>query len=305
MKPLNVVVLINASSGSVAGKDEGIRKELNAAFTRHGIGAEFKFLQAAQLKPAAEIARDRVSAGELDAIVVSGGDGTIGTIADVLADTGVPLGVIPGGTFNHFAKDLKIPLKADEAIAVISAGELQSIDAGEVNEKLFINNSSIGIYPYLVVERERRRTNGMPKLIAMSWAILHALRNFPIRRLSVTAGSWTERLRSPGVFVGNNEYTISGAQAGTRDRLDGGKLCLLMARDQSLPKLMMLALRTVLGLLDQSSDLRLTLVSSVMINSRRRRVLVALDGEVEPMSTPLHYKIRPNALRIFAPSNAR
>jgi diacylglycerol kinase family enzyme len=305
LKPFNVVVLINASSGSVAGKDESIRNEMSAGFALHGIMAEFQFLHAGQLKVAAEMARGKVAAGELNAIIVSGGDGTIGTVAGVLADSGVPLGVIPGGTFNHFAKDLKIPLKADEAIAVISAGQLRSVDAGEVNEKLFINNSSIGIYPYLVVERERSRTHGLPKLVAMSWAILRAIQNLPIRRLSVTAEGWTERLRSPCAFVGNNEYIISGPRAGTRDRMNAGKLSLLMARDQSLFKLILLALRAVLGLLSQSRDLRMTLLSSVTVNSRRPQLLVALDGEVEPMSTPLHYKIRPHALLVFAPSNPR
>lgn len=265
--------------------------------------AELKFLLGDQLKAAAEGARDKVAAGALDAIVVSGGDGTIRTIAAVLADSGAPLGIIPGGTFNHFAKDLRIPLRADEAIAVIGAGELRSVDAGEVNETIFINNSSIGIYPYLVVDRERRRTHGLPKLVAMSAAILRALWNFPVRRLSVTADGWTERLCSPCVFVGNNEYTTSGLQAGTRNRIDRGKLSLLIARHQSLPRLLLLALRAVLGLLDQSSDLRMTLVTSLKVTSRRARLLVAFDGEVESMNTPLHYKIRPNALRIFAPSD--
>lgn len=305
MKPLNVVVLINATSGSVTGKDDAVRNALSAGFADHGIAAELHFLPGDRLKTAAEKARARVAARELDAIVVSGGDGTIRTIADVLADSGVPLGVIPGGTFNHFAKDLRIPLDADEAIAVISAGYLRSVDAGQVNEYVFINNSSIGIYPYLVVERERRRTRGLPKLVAMSWAILQAVRNFPIRRLSVTAEGWTERLRSPCIFVGNNEYTISGFQAGTRDNLDKGKLSLLMARHQSLAKLSLLALRSILGILNQSSDLRLTSLSALTVTSRRRQLLVAFDGEVEPMNTPLHYKIRPNALRVFAPSDPR
>lgn len=305
MKPLNVVVLINAGSGSVTGKEDAIRNQLSVGFANHGIAAELQFLPGDRLKAAAETARTRVAARELDAIVVSGGDGTIRTIADVLSDSGVPLGVIPGGTFNHFAKDLKIPLNADEAIAVIGAGYLRSIDAGEVNEKLFINNSSIGVYPYLVVDRERRRKRGLPKLVAMSWAFLQAVRNFPIRRLSVTAEGWTERLRSPCIFVGNNEYVVSGPEAGTRNRLDEGKLSLLIARRQSLAGLSLLALRAVLGLLNQSSDLRRTSLSSLTVDSWRRKLLVAFDGEVEPMNTPLHYKIRPNALCVFAPMDPR
>lgn len=302
MKPRHVVVLINGASGSVAGKDDAVRDELGAAFSLHGITADLQFLPGDQLKAAAEAGRDRVLAGELDAVIVSGGDGTIRTIAEVLADSGVPLGVIPGGTFNHFAKDLRIPLRPDEAVAVIAAGQLHPVDAGEVNDKIFINNSSIGVYPYLVVDRERRRRHGLPKLLAMAWAVFRAVRNIPVRRLSVTAEGWTERLRSPLVFVGNNEYNVSGRQAGTRDRMNDGKLSLLIARHQSVPRLMLLGLRAMLGMLNQSSDLRMTAVPSVTVASRRHRLLVAFDGEVERMSTPLHYKIRPNALCVFAPA---
>ena len=304
MKPRNVTVLINGSSGTVAGKDDAFRDELQAAFKSHGIKAELKFLPGDQLRSAAESARDQALKGELDAVVVSGGDGTIRTVAEVLADSGVPLGVIAGGTFNHFCKDLGIPLKVSEAIAVIAAGELRAVDAGEVNDNVFINNSSVGIYPYLVIDRERRRTHGLPRMIAMTGAVFRALRNIPVRRLSVTAEGWTERLRSPCVFVGNNEYAISGREAGTRAKLDDGKLSLLIARHQSMPRLLLLALRAVLGLLNQSSDLRATSVTSVTIASRRRRLLVALDGEVERLYTPLHYKIRPGALRVFVPPGA-
>lgn len=286
MKPRNVVVLINGSSGSVAGKEDALRNELSAAFAKYDIIADLMFLPGDHLKAAVEIARDKVLAGELDAVVASGGDGTIRTIAEVLADSGVPLGVIPGGTFNHFAKDLGIPLKADEAIAVIAAGVLRSVDAGDVNDKIFINNSSIGLYPYLVVERERRQRRGLPKVVAMTWAFLRALRNFPIRRLSVTAEGWTERVRSPLVFIGNNAYTVSGPQAGTRAKIDAGKLSFLLARHQSVPRLMLLALRSVLGLLNQSRDLRMTLVTSVTVTSHRRSLLVAFDGEVERINTP-------------------
>ena len=87
--------------------------------------------------------------GEIDAIVVGGGDGSVRTVAGVLADTGVPLGVLPLGTLNHFAKDLGIPLKVEQAAAAIAAGHTRNVDIAEVNGKTFINNSSIGIYPYM------------------------------------------------------------------------------------------------------------------------------------------------------------
>jgi diacylglycerol kinase family enzyme len=99
------------------------------------------------LQAAAERAVQRVREQELDALVVGGGDGSIRTVAHVLAGTGVPLGILPLGTLNHFARDLGIPTDLKETVALIAAGKTRSIDVGEVNGETFINNSSIGLYP--------------------------------------------------------------------------------------------------------------------------------------------------------------
>ena len=301
MKPRRVAVLINASSGKDDGGSDSLRKALGAAFSQHGIIADLEFLSGPQLHVGTERALRKATEGKLDAIVVSGGDGTIRSVASTLVDTGVPLGIIPSGTFNHFAKDLKIPLSIDAAVALIASGELLSIDVGDVNGEIFINNSSIGIYPYLVIDRERRRKNGLPKWFAMAWALLRAFRHFPLRRLSIRAEDWTETVRSPCVFVGNNEYRLTSSSAGTREKLDGGQLCLLVAKHQNMVGLFLLAGRSVVGLLNQTQDLRVVTLTSVDISSRHRKLLVAFDGEVETIQSPLHYKIRPKALRVFAP----
>ncbi len=302
MTPKRITVLINAASGSVSGKDDARREEMSAAFAKHGISADLQFLPGDGLSAGAEAALGKAREGELDAIAVSGGDGTIRTVADTLAGSGVPLGIIPGGTFNHFAKDLNIPLSIDAAVAVIAGGNSRAVDVGEANGKIFINNSSVGLYPYMVIDRERRRKRGLPKLLAMAGAFVRAIRNFPVRRLSISAEGWTERVRSPCVFVGNNEYRIAGRATGTRDRLDGGQLYLLVAKRQNRASLSVLAARAVLGILDQSRDLRAASLASIEIGSRRRKLLVAFDGEVEAMQTPLHYRIRPKALRVFVPA---
>ena len=293
MKPTRVAVLINATAGSTAGKDDAIRKELSAAFDKHGITADLQFLSG-----------DKLRAGAQAAVIVNGGDGTIRTVASAMVDSGVPFGVVPGGTFNHFAKDLTIPLSVDAAVAIIAAGNLHSIDAGEANGKIFINNSSIGLYPYLVVDRERRQRHGLPKLFAMAWALLRAFRYFPLRRLTIKAEGSTQMVRSPCVFVGNNEYQVTGTAAGTRQRLDSGRLCLLVAKRQNMAGLFLLAVRAILGLLDQSKDLRVASLTSVEIGSRRHKLLVAFDGEVEAIHPPVRYKIRPKALRVFVPSTS-
>lgn len=304
LKPRHVAVLVNASAGKDDGGNESRRATLAAAFSQHGITADIEFLPGAELRAGTERALRQATEGRLDAVVVSGGDGTIRSVASVLVDTGVPLGIIPSGTFNHFAKDLKIPLSVEGAVSVIASGQSLSIDVGDVNGQIFINNSSIGVYPYLVINRERRRKSGLPKLIAMAWAVLRAFRYFPVRRLSIRAEDWAETVRSPCVFVGNNDYSLTGIAAGTREKLDGGRLSLLVAKRQNMAGLFLLAGRAIMGILNRNRDLRVVTLASVEISSHRKKLLVAFDGEVEAMQSPLYYKIRPGALRVLAPSPA-
>jgi diacylglycerol kinase family enzyme len=304
LKSQRVCVLLNGSSGTSKGEGrDKLEVALKAAFEDHAVSADLQFLTGKDLRAGAERALQRVAGGKLDAIIVGGGDGTISTVAGVLAGSGVPLGIIPLGTLNHFAKDLNIPLSLEEAVALITAGDLRSIDVGEINGRIFINNSSIGIYPYLVLDRERRTDrHGLPKWLAMILAGLRALRYFPLRRLTIQTTGGAEAYRSPCVFVGNNAYQISGQSLGTRRRLDEGLLSLFVAKQQSRLELLWLACRSVLGYLDQERDLRALTLTDVEISSGRRRLLVAFDGEVETMRSPLHYQVKPGALSVFAPS---
>jgi diacylglycerol kinase family enzyme len=304
---LRVAALLNASAGTVERQGDGtLRDVLAASFAKHGIAATLEFLPGSELKSAAERARQQVVDGKLDAIVVGGGDGSVRTVASVLAGSDIPLGVLPLGTLNHFARDLGISFVAEEAVAVIAAGADRAVDVGEINNTIFINNSSIGLYPYLVLGRERRRRRKrLSKWTAMILAIPGVLRNLPVFRLDILVGGTVEPSRSPCVFIGNNEYRISAPGLGTRDSLDRGELCLYVARTQGRLAMFWLACRSVLGLVRQQRDLRIFRGATADISSRRRRLLVAFDGEVETMQSPLHYKIRPGALRVFAPPIGR
>ena len=307
MKPARVEVLLNASAGAIErdGADR-LRDELEAAFAEHAMSARLEFLKGADLRSGAERALQRATRGELDAVIASGGDGSIRTVAGVLADSGVPLGVIPLGTLNHFAKDLNIPISIADAVGVIAAGETRAVDVGQVNGHIFINNSSIGLYPYLVLDRERKqRRQGWSKWPAMAAAGLRAIRHFPVRRLRIAAEGWDEPCRSPCVFVGNNEYALTGLSLGRRERLDEGRLCLFVAKQQSAIALLGLGVRCILGLLNQERDLRILKLTELEVRSRHRNLLISLDGEVETIRAPLHYRTRPGALRVFAPSAAR
>ena len=177
-----VVALMNAGAGAFNQKlAADIESELASAFAHHGVTAKVVFVDGENLRAAAEAALKQAKRGEVDAVVVGGGDGSIRTVSGVLAETNIPLGVLPLGTLNHFAKDLGLPLHVEGAARVIAAGHVRLVDLAEVNGHAFINNSSIGIYPYLVIDRERRRSqHKLAKWIAMIPAF------FPLTRTSAT-----------------------------------------------------------------------------------------------------------------------
>jgi diacylglycerol kinase family enzyme len=190
-------------------------------------------------------------------------------------------------------------------VDVIAAAHEVNIDVGEVNGIVFINNASIGVYPYMVLDRERlRRRRGLRKWTAMGLAGLHMLRVFPARRLRVQAEGWVEPCRTPCLFVGNNKYTLKLRALGTREKLDGGELWFYIVKHQTRLSLVWFTVLSLLGLADTERDLRVFGAKHAEISARKRkkRLVVALDGEVVFLRPPLHYRIRAGELRVYAPN---
>ncbi len=298
---MRVFVIVNAEGGTV--RTGGVEADgLAAMFTEAGVDAKVVFATGAEIQSHAEQALAAARAGRTDAVVVGGGDGTVGSVAGIVAGSGVPLGVLPLGTLNHFAKDLGLPQDLAGAVRTIAAGQMRNVDVGEVNGRVFINNSSVGIYPYMVVDRDRRQSaGGLAKWPAMALAVVRMLWRFPRRRLSVRAVGWVEPYRTPFLFVGNNPYSVELLKLGQRSRLDGGRLWLFVAKQRSARALLWFGLRAVLGGLDQAGDFEALDADVVEIDMGASRVPVALDGEVATMRTPLRYRARPGALRVLAP----
>jgi diacylglycerol kinase family enzyme len=178
------------------------------------------------------------------------------------------------------------------------------VDLGEVNGEIFINNSSIGIYPYLIIERDRRRArDGLAKWMAMVPAFLRMLRHFPRRRLRISAEDFARPYRTPCLFVGNNEYGMELFTFGRRQRLDAGRLWFYVVKPRTPLAFFWMVWRMSFGRINQARDLdRFDLVEAE-VSARAVQISVALDGEVSFMHTPLHYRSRAQALRVIVPGN--
>jgi diacylglycerol kinase family enzyme len=295
------VVILNEKGGSVAGRDAEIRGQIVDAFVGRGIDAEV-ILSAGRTMAYTVREQLRLDAGTLFAIVAAGGDGTVRTVAQELVDSDVALGVLPLGTLNHFARDLGLPLDIPGAVSVIVDGITAAIDVAEVNDRIFVNNSSIGLYPTMVRNRDRQiRKTRRAKWLAMALAVLHVLRRPVARRLTIEAANFVTPHRTPFAFIGNNVYDTTLPALGRRATLSGGELCLFVAKPRGPLGVVGMLLRAALGRLDQTSDFEQHRVKAVTIHSRHRRLTVALDGEVCRLHTPLRYRIRPAALRVLVP----
>lgn len=300
---MKIIAIVNPGARSGKAGAEPMAEELRQLFAEAGIDAELQFPDS-DLPGAARRASERARRGEFDAVVVGGGDGTVRCVASALAGTGLPLGVLPLGTRNHFARDLKLPLDLAGAVAVIAAGHVRPVDMGEVNGQLFINNSSVGVYPYMVIDRERQQRHGLAKAVAGVLAFIRMCRRFPRRRLRISAEGWNEPLRTPCLFVGNNEYSTGLFEVGRRQRLDGGELWICVVRKRNVLSFLQLAWTLALGRFDSDRSVTVRRARTAEIRSRASRLPVSLDGEVERLSPPLSYRIRPGVLRVLAPPAA-
>jgi len=303
IKPVQVIV--NAGAGS--GHDDDRAGELRRKLHDAGLDAELTLAAGgAELIAAARRARE----GGARLVVAGGGDGSMNAVASQIVDAGsgegrdagIRFGVLPMGTLNHFAKDLGIPLDLDAAIRNLVTGVPQRVDVGEVNGRIFLNNSGLGLYPDIVRDREKQQNRlGRGKWPAALWASLAALRRYPF--LSIRLDVKGERLarRTPFVFIGNNAYTMQGLAIGARERLDAGTLSLYVAQHPTRFGLLRFALGALRGRLGEERDFDVLHAAAFEIDTHRKRLRVATDGEVTIMAAPLRYRSLPGALTVLVP----
>jgi len=293
-----VSVLLNRDGGALAA-DPKLADRVAEALKSAGVDAQAELLSGGDCA-----VRCRAIAERKDPLlIVGGGDGTISAAASALAGTDTLLGILPLGTLNHFARDLGIPAELDDAAKLIAAGKNRRVDIGEMNDRVFINNSAIGLYPLMVIDRDiQRKRLGRSKRLAMIVASLRTLFRFNHHRLTLTVNEErTGRVDTPLLFVGNNDYRVDIGAPGQRERIDGGELCVLVLGKKTRRGLIAASLRAFLDRSRPDDMVRLEGVERLRVSVPRPQLAVSLDGEVVRDEPPLEYRIRKQALRVIAP----
>lgn len=296
-----MIVILNRAAGAPSENGDESDAKITELFAAQG--ANIRIVQPDEHTDLASLAREAANDSE-PVVVAGGGDGTISAVAAALAGSGKTLGVLPLGTLNHFAKDLHIPLDLAGAVETIVNGRTAEIDLGEVNGRVFINNSSLGLYPSIVANREAQQERlARGKWTAVFWAALRALRRFPFLNLNLMIEGKQLTRTTAFLFVGNNEYEMAGFNLGARTCIDAGKLGLYLTHRTGRVGLFRLAFRALIGRLKQADDFESFCVEEATIEARKPSLLVATDGEVTRMGPPLRYRIRSRALRVQVPQN--
>jgi len=282
----------------ILNRNKGDRDQVAAALRDAGVAAKIEAVDGAAIRERAEAA----VAGGARLVVVGGGDGSVSSAAQALAGTDATLAILPLGTLNHLARDLGIPLDLAQSAALVASGKPRPIDIAEVNGRTFVNNAAIGLYPLMVVDREAQQHRlGRSKRLAMLVASVRTMVRFHHQRLRLEFDGGEQRVDTPLLFVGNNDYRLTLPAAGQRDRLDDGRLCVMVMRKKGLPGFLAAVARALLGIPRADDMVRVDGVRQLRVDSARSTLTLALDGETLAMKPPLDFRIRPKALRVIAP----
>lgn len=300
-RPLHLIA--NRASGS----GEGPRLEELAAERCRELGRELVIHvpdSPAGLAQVAERAR-RAAQADGGVVIAAGGDGTVRTVAQVLAGSKVPMAVVPIGTFNFFARNYRIPEDMEGALEVALHGQPQAVNLGQVNGHVFLVNASFGLYAKAIAERERSTSRfGRNRAVVIASTVISMLRGHPVMDVELETAGVSQRVRTPMVFVGNNALQLKDVSLDVARCMGDGRLAVVVLRPVGWWGMLKLTLNGLLRMLSQEQSLESFCAHRVLIRRRRGRVRVALDGELLRLETPLEFRAWDDALQLMSPPPA-
>ncbi len=293
-------IIINSQSGNSA-KDDAIAS-IQASFKEHGIVPEV-----IEIEPEADISKviekvinkDNADDG---VIVAAGGDGTINAVAQFCIPHNLTLGIIPLGTFNYFARNFDIPLTIPEAVKTIIGNHVVKTTVGKVGQYYFLNNSSLGLYKKLIENRESDKSKfGRSRVVALFSAV-HTLFTYKnTLQVTIKTSDATIVRKSALVFIANNAFQLKNLGMSQAEWVDGNLLGVSILRELNFMEVVRLLAKGAAKMLDNEANLEQFCTDELVVELKRNRCHVVIDGEIVTCSAPLEIKVCPDALRIIIP----
>lgn len=291
---LPITLIMNPGAG--AQHDADLPARLHATLASTGRAVEVRL--PAHGRDITALAREAAAARERRLVVAAGGDGTVNAVAGALFGSPTPLGVIPLGTFNYFARALGMPADPLAAATALLDGRLASAAAGTVNGRVFLNNASFGLYRSIIEARERHKALlGRHRIVAALSAVYTALRRHRHYRVQLAIGGRSLTRDTPMVFFGANPLQLE--QLGVA--ADEAGLAVLVMRPMSRLQVLATALGALLGRIGEVGTLETFTARRISVDRSKRRVKLVVDGEIVRTRAPLELRWVPEALRVVVP----
>ena len=293
--PLQFV--INAAAGSSDAETK--RAIIETALQFAGRRGDVLFSRPDELALVAHRAATQAKATHT-AVVAVGGDGTINTVAQAAHAMGCAMGVVPQGTFNYFARTHGIPSDPAEAVQLLLSCRPLPVQVAAVNDRVFLVNASLGLYPELLEEREAYKARfGRSRWVAFWAASATLLRAQRKLRLSIEQGAVTRELRTLTLFVGNNRLQLEQVGVHAENNVPKvstvGHITAVMLRPIGTLAMIRLMLRGAMGTLGEAPSIEHFEFERMLVRPTlapgRRGVKVAFDGEVARMRAPLNFRV--------------
>lgn len=300
--PLFIVFNLGARHGDARSFKDTIRSTFESA------GRAYEIFEVEDPRDLVGLTQHAVARAKADkgAIVGAGGDGTMNTVAQAAYDNNLPFGVLPHGTFNYFSRANGIPLDIAESSAAILDAQVRPIQVGLVNDQLFLVNASLGLYPRLLEDREAyKKQFGRNRAVAFASALMTLLRDHRPMTVELELDGATKVLRTTTLFTGNNRLQLE--QTGIQEArcVDQKQLAAIVVRPVSALAMLGLGLRGALGQLGDADHVLSFAFQRMRVRPRlpygRRRIKVAMDGEIRWLRIPLTFAVAPKPLLLLAP----
>lgn len=299
-----LLILINAGSGR--NNTVEMRQTIEEILQR--AGRAYRIILVTDPKRLERIARDAVSEALASdgVVVIAGGDGTINTIANAALASGCPIGILPQGTFNYFGRAHGIPEEVGDATRALLQSYAQPVQVGLVNDRLFVVNASLGLYPKLLQDRETYTHHyGRSRWVATWAGLLTVLRWKRPMRLIMEGHGVRTMLKTFTLYVGNNRLQMEQIGIPLGAAVEEGQLAAVALRPVATLGMLWLMLRGAFNRLGDADNIVSFGFQQMKVKpahlSPRRRIKVATDGEITWLRTPLEFRVSPQPLYLLKP----
>lgn len=305
LKPLSLIY--NEKSGFHAANKDEVYEQLMTCLTAYGYEIQaFEISSEANFNHLMEkVILRHQQASEAGVVVAAGGDGTLNAVAAQLMGTDIPMGIFPLGTFNYVARLLNIPLDLLKAAETIATGKIREVHVAQINDHIYLNNASLGLYPLFIQKRELyNRRLGRFALNAYTSGLDVLIRDRKELKLEIEVDGKQYPVKTPLIFFGNNQLQLAEMNLRIAEAAEKGKVAGLVVAKSDKRTLFKILWQLIKGNLDKAPDVYSFSGDEVEVHSKRKKLTVALDGEIVEMQPPLKISVRKNALKILVPHDS-